>query len=76
MLYDNMRTKVSDRDLYGPGLYRYNCRFFDFAHHYGFVPRLCRPYRAKIKGKVEGFIRNLRASFYVLLATSSVLEGS
>ena len=75
MLYDNMRTVVSDRDLYGPGLHRYNRTFLDFAHHHGFVPRLCRPYRAKTKGKVERFIRYLRASFYVPLASQLNPEG-
>jgi transposase len=39
VLYDNMRTVVSDRDCYGPGLHRYNRTFVDFAHHHGFVPR-------------------------------------
>ena len=34
----------------------------DYARHAGFVPRLCRPYRARTKGKVERFIRYLRAS--------------
>jgi transposase len=75
VLYDNMRTVVSDRDLYGPGLHRYNRTFLDFAHHHGFVPRLCRPYRAKTKGKVERFIRYLRASFYVPLASQLSPEG-
>jgi transposase len=69
VLYDNMRTVVTDRDRYGPGLHRYNRTFLDFAHHHGFVPRLCRPYRAKTEGKVERFIRYLRASFYVPLAS-------
>jgi len=75
VLYDNMRTVVTDRDRYGPGLHRYNRTFLDFAHHYGFVPRLCRPYRAKTKGKVERFIRYLRASFYVPLASQLSPEG-
>jgi transposase len=69
VLYDNMRTVVTDRDQYGPGLHRYNGTFLDFAHHYGFLPRLCRPYRAKTKGKVERFIGYLRASFYIPLAS-------
>ncbi|HLH72563.1 MAG TPA: IS21 family transposase [Chloroflexota bacterium] len=69
VLYDNMRTVVTDRDHYGPGLHQYNRTFLDFAHHYGFVPRLCRPYRPKTKGKVERFIGYLRASFYVPLAS-------
>ena len=51
VLYDNMRTVVTDRDRYGPGLHRYNRTFLDFAHHHGFVPRLCRPYRAKNQGQ-------------------------
>jgi transposase len=64
-----MRTVVTDRDRYGPGLHRYNRTFLDFAHHHGFLPRLCRPYRAKTKGQVERFIGYLRASFYVPLAS-------
>ena len=69
VLYDNMRTVVTDRDQYGPGLHRYNRTFLDFAHHYGFLPRLCRPYRAQTKGKVERFIGYLRGSFYIPLAS-------
>ncbi len=75
VLYDNMRTVVSQRNCYGPGRHRYNPTFLDFARHYGFVPRLCRPYRAKTKGKVERFIRYLRASFYVPLASQLSPEG-
>src|SRR5207237_10378086 len=40
VLYDNMRTVVSDRDRYGAGLHRYNRTFLDFAQHHGFLPRL------------------------------------
>src|SRR5258708_18438935 len=75
VLYDNMRTVVTDRDRYGPGLHRYNRTFLDFAHHHGFVPRLCRPYRPKTKGKVERFIAYLRASFYVPLSSPLRPEG-
>jgi transposase len=75
VLYDNVRTVVSDRDRYGPGLHRYNRTFLDFAHHHGFLPRLCRPYRPKTKGKVERFIGYLRASFYVPLASQLSPEG-
>ena len=64
VLYDNMRTVVTDRDQYGPGLHRYNRTFLD-----------CRPYRAQTKGKVERFIGHLRSSFYVPLA-SQLLTGS
>jgi transposase len=75
VLYDNMRTVVTDRDQYGPGLHRYNRTFLDFAHHYGFLPRLCRPYRAQTKGKVERFIGYLRRSFYIPLASQLRPEG-
>jgi hypothetical protein len=70
-----MRTVVTERDRYGPGLHRYNRTFLDFAHHHGFVPRLCQPYRPRTKGKVERFIRYLRASFYVPLASQLSPEG-
>jgi transposase len=70
-----MGTVVADRDQYGPGLHRYNRTFLDFAHHYGFLPRLCRPYRAKTKGKVERFIGYLRGSFYIPLASQLRPEG-
>jgi transposase len=53
VLYDNMRTVVTDRDQYGPGLHRYNRTFLDFAHHYGFTPRACQPYRARTKGQAS-----------------------
>ncbi len=39
------------------------------------MPRLCRPYRAKTKGKVERFIRYLRSSFYISLASQLSPEG-
>ena len=61
-LYDNMRTVVLERNAYGAGLHRFHPGFLDYARHAGFVPRLCQPYRAKTKGKVERFIRYLRAS--------------
>ncbi len=41
-----------------------NEEFLRFAHHWGFVPRSCRPYRARTKGKVERPIRYLRDNFF------------
>jgi transposase len=67
VLYDNMRTVVIGRDAYGPGKHRLQPGFRDFAHHHGFLPRLCQPYRAQTKGKVERFIHYLRHSFWVPL---------
>lgn len=69
VLYDNMRTVVLGRDAYGPGQHRLQPAFQDFARHYGFLPRLCRPYRAQTKGKVERFIHYLKHSFYIPLDT-------
>lgn len=69
VLYDNMKTVVLERDAYGPGEHRFQPAFLDFASHCGFVPRLCRPYRAKTKGKVERFNGYLRRSFYNPLAS-------
>ena len=34
----------------------YHAGFLDYAKHCGFVIKLCRPYRARTKGKVERFI--------------------
>jgi transposase len=64
ILYDNMKTVVIERDRYGKGKHGFQGGFWDFAKYYGFMPRLCRPYRAKTKGKVERFIRYLKESFY------------
>lgn len=64
VLYDNMRTVVVQRDAYGEGQHRFQKGLWDFAKHYGFIPKLCRPYRAQTKGKVERFIHYLRYSFY------------
>lgn len=68
-LYDNMKTVVIERDAFGPGQHRFHPSLWDLAKHYNFRPRLCRPYRAKTKGKVERFNRYLRYSFHVPLVT-------
>jgi transposase len=64
ILYDNMKTVVIDRNKYGINLHKFNPKLWDFAKRYNFVPTLCKPYRAKTKGKVERFIHYLRYSFY------------
>ncbi len=75
VLYDNVRTVVTQRDAYGQGKHRLHAGFADFAGHCGFRPRLCRPYRAQTKGKVERFIRYLRGSFYVPFASRMAQDG-
>jgi transposase len=75
ILYDNMKSVVVERDAYGTGLHRYQGAFLAFSGHYGFVPRLCRPYRARTKGKVERFNGYLRRSFYNPLASRLAQDG-
>lgn len=70
ILYDNMKTVVIERNAYGQGQHRLHGSLYDFAKHYGFIPRLCRPYRAQTKGKVERFIRYVRGSFFVPLVAT------
>lgn len=69
LLYDNMKTVVIQRDKYGPSQHGFQKTFWDFSKHWGFIPRLCQPYRARTKGKVERFIRYLKYSFYHPLVT-------
>ena len=63
-LYDNMRTVITKRNAYGFGKHQLNSMFEDFAKHCGFKIRVCKPYRAKTKGKVERFNHYLRYSFH------------
>ena len=66
---------VIERDAYGPGLHRWNDELLSLADECGFTPRLCRPYRAKTKGKVERFNGYLKGSFLVPLAASLKASG-
>lgn len=75
VLYDNMRTVVQQRNAYGDGLHQFHPGLWDVAKQYGFTPRLCRPYRAKTKGKVERFIGYLRYSFYYPLVAQLKQAG-
>lgn len=63
-LYDNMRTVITKRNAYGYGKHQLNSMFEDFAKHCGFKIKVCKPYRAKTKGKVERFNHYLRYSFH------------
>lgn len=75
ILYDNMKTVVIERDVDGPGEHRYHAGFLDYARHCGFVIKLCRPYRARTKGKVERFNGYLRRSFYIPLVAKLKQAG-
>lgn len=60
LLYDRMRTVVVGTE--GQQL-KLNSTFAEFAKYWGFTPRLCRPYRAQTKGKVESGVKYLKRNF-------------
>ncbi len=62
ILYDNTKNLVLRRALKSSDS-EWNPLFKDFFHHLGFIPRLCRPYRAATKGKVENVIRFEQGNF-------------
>ena len=61
ILYDRMRTIWTGTDERGEIIW--NSVFLDFARYWGFIPRLCRPYRAQTKGKVESGVKYVRRNF-------------
>jgi transposase len=75
LLFDNMKTVVLKRDAYAQGQHRFQPTLWHFAKHYGFMPKLCKPYRAQTKGKVERFISYLRHSFYLPLRAQLAQVG-
>lgn len=75
VLFDNAKSVVLERDAHGPGRHRWNPELLALAEECGFTPRLCRPYRAKTKGKVERFNGYLKGSFLVPLAASLKATG-
>jgi transposase len=74
-LYDNMKTVIVSRDTYCSGMHRFNSAMLDFAKHCSFTLKVCKPYRAKTKGKVERFNRYLRYSFYNPLSSKLKAAG-
>lgn len=63
LLFDQMRSVLTRDDRLAGGGLLTNPECQRFAQHYGFRLRVCRPYRAQTKGKVERPIRYLRGSF-------------
>lgn len=62
VLYDRMKTAVTGEDQNGCVIY--NLTLQSLLQHYGAVPRACRPYRAKTKGKIERSFRYVREDFF------------
>jgi hypothetical protein len=63
VLVDNQKAAVLARPNGAPA--HFNPRFVDLAGHYGFVPRACRPYRARTKGKDERMVGYIKQHFFV-----------
>jgi transposase len=63
ILYDRMKTAVTGED--DAGHIVYNGSLLALARHYGYLPRACRPYRAKTKGKVERPFSYIRQDFFL-----------
>jgi len=62
VLVDNQRSAVLEHTRRGV---RFNPGFKALAGHYGFVPKACRPYRARTKGKVERMVGYVKQHFFV-----------
>jgi transposase len=61
VLTDRMKTVLldeTDAELH------FNKKFLEFAAYYGFVPRVCRPYRPETKGKIESTVRFVKQNFW------------
>lgn len=61
ILYDRMKTVWTGTDERGEIVW--NTVFLDFARYWGFTPRLCRPYWAQTKGKIESGVKYIRRNF-------------
>ena len=61
-LYDRPRTVCRPT---GEGGLVWNPTFHAFATYWGFEARLCRPYRAQTKGKVEAGVKYVKRNFLV-----------
>jgi transposase len=63
VLVDNQKATVFVHPPSGP--VHFNPRFVDLAGHYGFLPRACKPYRARTKGKDERMVGYIKQHFFV-----------
>jgi hypothetical protein len=62
ILYDNLKPVVLIR-RYPSTASDFHPIFTDFRDHFGFISRLCRPYRAKTKGKIERTVSYVKDNF-------------
>ena len=71
-LYDNAKVVVLGRD--GDGRPEWNSRMLDLSLRVGFGMRLCRPYRAQTKGKVESGVKYVRRNLWPTVRFSDDAE--
>lgn len=62
VLVDNQKAAVLKNNN---GQVVFNSGFLLLADHYDFLPRACRPRRARTKGKVERMVKYLKENFFV-----------
>ncbi|VVB69671.1 Integrase core domain protein [uncultured archaeon] len=64
LLYDNITQIVKKRSPKSSDS-TWNSHYQDFFEHYGFIPRLCRPYRPQTKGKIERTVEFVKKDFFM-----------
>ena len=63
-LYDNAKVVTLGRDEEKRPIWNQRMLDFAFARRVGFEARLCRPYRAQTKGKVENGVKYVRRNMW------------
>ena len=63
VLVDNQKSAVLHASHTGSP--KFNERFVDLAGVYDFIPRACKPYRARTKGKDERMVGYVKQNFFV-----------
>jgi transposase len=78
ILYDRTKTVIRQHIGRQQGLERqlFHPEALASAYHYGFRMRLCKPYRAKTKGKVESDVHYVRSRLLLAHSFRSYEEGN
>src|SRR6185312_17044057 len=71
VLTDRMKTVLLDQK---GGELHFNQKFLQFAAYYGFVPRVCRPYRPETKGKIESTVCFVKQTFWPGISFASLAD--
>ena len=73
-LYDNAKVVTLGRDEEKRPIW--NQRMLDFALRVGFEARLCQPYRAQTKGKVENGVKYVRRNMWPSIRFTTASSGT